>query len=153
MSVEKSIKLDNEGITGDTELHSLHHLTPAKSRELNNQIRAASDVFVYGVQGKSRNIGLWSLQSLLASNANLEEVDPRREIETGQFIIPQEGIQRALCNRVVILHDWVALLQYMYLYKYQYWYSRNTSQWEYFFFREDVSSHEDSHVLFYKAIK
>nr|XP_022333801.1 UPF0692 protein C19orf54 homolog [Crassostrea virginica] len=105
VSLEKSIKLDNEGITGDTELHSLHHLTPAKSRELNNQIRAASDVFVYGVQGKSRNIGLWSLQSLLASNANLEEVDPRREIETGQFIIPQEGIQRALCNRVVILHD------------------------------------------------
>lgn len=105
VSLAKPLGLDNQDITEDTDLCPLYHIKPKKSVPLYNRILSSPDVFVYGIQGKSRNVSLWSLNRLLASNANLREVDPNREAETGQYLIPQEGIQRVLCNKVVILHN------------------------------------------------
>lgn len=106
-SLPKPLGIDNnQDITEDNELCPLYHIKPKKSISLHDQIVASSDVFVYGIQGKSRNVSLWPLHRLLASNANLREVDPNREAETGQYLIPQEGIQCVLCNKIVILHNW-----------------------------------------------
>lgn len=116
-SLPKPLGIDNnQDITEDNELCPLYHIKPKKSISLHDQIVASSDVFVYGIQGKSRNVSLWPLHRLLASNANLREVDPNREAETGQYLIPQEGIQCVLCNKIVILHNWKYFCSYYFFF-------------------------------------
>lgn len=111
-SLPKPLGINNSlDITEDTELCPLYHIKSKKSVPLHDQIVGSPDVFVYGIQGKSRNVSLWPLHNLLASNANLREVDPNREAETGQYLIPQEGIQSVLCNKIVILHSWKKILE------------------------------------------
>lgn len=106
-SIPKPLGINNSlDITEDIELCPLYHIKSKKSVPLHDQIVGSPDVFVYGIQGKSRNVSLWPLHNLLASNANLREVDPNREAETGQYLLPQEGIQSVLCNKIVILHSW-----------------------------------------------
>lgn len=106
-SIPKPLGINNSlDITEDIELCPLYHIKSKKSVPLHDQIVGSPDVFVYGIQGKSRNVSLWPLHNLLASNANLREVDPNREAETGQYLIPQEGIQSVLCNKIVILRSW-----------------------------------------------
>lgn len=105
-SIPKPLGINNSlDITEDIELCPLYHIKSKKSVPLHDQIVGSPDVFVYGIQGKSRNVSLWPLHNLLASNANLREVDPNREAETGQYLLPQEGIQSVLCNKIVILHS------------------------------------------------
>lgn len=105
-SIPKPLGINNSlDITEDIELCPLYHIKSKKFVPLHDQIVGSPDVFVYGIQGKSRNVSLWPLHNLLASNANLREVDPNREAETGQYLIPQEGIQSVLCNKIVILHS------------------------------------------------
>lgn len=105
-SLPKPLGINNSlDITEDIELCPLYHIKSKKSVPLHDQIVGSPDVFVYGIQGKSRNVSLWPLHNLLASNANLREVDPNREAETGQYLLPQEGIQSVLCNKIVILHS------------------------------------------------
>lgn len=111
-SIPKPLGINNSlDITEDIELCPLYHIKSKKSVPLHDQIVGSPDVFVYGIQGKSRNVSLWPLHNLLASNANLREVDPNREAETGQYLIPQEGIQSVLCNKIVILHSWKKILE------------------------------------------
>lgn len=111
-SLPKPLGINNSlDITEDIELYPLYHIKSNKSVPLHDQIVGSPDVFVYGIQGKSRNVSLWPLHNLLASNANLREVDPNREAETGQYLIPQEGIQSVLCNKIVILHSWNFFLE------------------------------------------
>lgn len=111
-SLPKPLGINNSlDITEDIELCPLYHIKSKKSVPLHDQIVGSPDVFVYGIQGKSRNVSLWPLHNLLASNANLREVDPNREAETGQYLLPQEGIQSVLCNKIVILHSWKKILE------------------------------------------
>ena len=58
-------------------------------------------VYVFTRHGKSRHIGLWSLESLLDSNRNLVEVGPQRNPE--EFVIPEGGIVEGLCSKVLVL--------------------------------------------------
>lgn len=112
-SIPKPLGINNSlDITEDIELCPLYHIKSKKFVPLHDQIVGSPDVFVYGIQGKSRNVSLWPLHNLLASNANLREVDPNREAETGQYLIPQEGIQSVLCNKIVILHSWKKIWSY-----------------------------------------
>lgn len=111
-SLPKPLGINNSlDITEDIELCPLYHIKSKKFVPLHDQIVGSPDVFVYGIQGKSRNVSLWPLHNLLASNANLREVDPNREAETGQYLLPQEGIQSVLCNKIVILHSWNFFLE------------------------------------------
>ncbi|XP_062574006.1 actin maturation protease-like [Saccostrea cucullata] len=102
-SLERTLLPDNVGMTEDPELSPLYEIQLGKAFALQNLLVSSPDVFVFGMQGKSQNIGVWSLDKVLESNANLREVDPDREAEVDQYIIPREGIQRVLCNKVVIL--------------------------------------------------
>lgn len=68
-----------------------------------NLLTESEDILVYGLQGKSQYPGVWSLSSLIASNRNLVEVDPNRKDEDIGFILPQEGIDKALCSKALLL--------------------------------------------------
>ena len=63
---------------------------------------SASQLYVYGVQGKSKYTGVWTLESLLSSNANLKEVDPDRMAEKDNYILP-DSLEEGLCNQLVFL--------------------------------------------------
>ncbi|XP_061193725.1 actin maturation protease-like [Saccostrea echinata] len=102
-SLERTLLPDDVGMVEDAELSPLYEIQPEEAFTLQNFLVSSPEVFVYGMQGKSQNIGVWSLDKVLESNANLREVDPNREAEVEQYIIPQEGIQMVLCNKVVIL--------------------------------------------------
>ncbi|XP_039248941.2 actin maturation protease-like [Styela clava] len=58
-------------------------------------------VYLYAKQGRSARQQLWSLRELSASNANLVEVSPERDLNL--FHIPQEGIKETLCSHIVFL--------------------------------------------------
>jgi len=68
-----------------------------------NLLTDSEDILVYGLQGKSQYPGVWSLSSLIASNKNLVEVDPNRQDDDIGFILPQEGIDKALCSKALLL--------------------------------------------------
>lgn len=57
-------------------------------------------VFVYGTQGKSRNVGLWDLQMLLKSNENLAHFTPKRDIS--KFVMPEGGVFEGLSGQVLL---------------------------------------------------
>ena len=59
------------------------------------------DVYVFARHGKSRHLGLWRLDKLLPSNANLTELDPQRSPD--DYIIPSEGLSLALGSQIVLL--------------------------------------------------
>ena len=63
----------------------------------------ADRVLVYGNQGKSQYPGVWTFSGLLSSNRNLFEVDPNRQEDEGDYVIPEEGIHQALCGKALIL--------------------------------------------------
>ena len=58
-------------------------------------------VFVVARHGKSRHLGFWRLDLLLASAANLQELGPHRDPK--EYMIPAEGICESLCSKFVVL--------------------------------------------------
>ncbi|CAC5408867.1 unnamed protein product [Mytilus coruscus] len=68
-----------------------------------NLLDDAEDILVYGLQGKSQYPGVWSLSSLIASNKNLVEVDPNKQDDDKGYILPEEGIDKALCSKALLL--------------------------------------------------
>lgn len=69
----------------------------------NNLLDDAEDILVYGLQGKSQYPGVWSLSSIIASNRNLVEVDPNKQDDDIGYILPEEGIDKALCSKALVL--------------------------------------------------
>ena len=63
-----------------------------------------SSVFVFAKHGKSGRTALWPLCKLLASNANLVEVGSKIQADRDNFIVPKEGIEKTLCDQLVILN-------------------------------------------------
>lgn len=59
------------------------------------------DPYLLARQGKSSHVGVWKLSSLSESNGNLHDAGTERC--NGQYVIPTEGIGRALCNQYLIL--------------------------------------------------
>jgi hypothetical protein len=99
------VETDNLELTEDIDLSPLCLVKSQQSPVLQDLVVSSSDVFVFGVQGKSQRVGLWSLDRLLDSNANLREVDPGREAEVDQYVLPPEGIQQVLCHKIVVLQN------------------------------------------------
>ena len=60
-----------------------------------------TNVHVFARHGKSRHLGLWRLDKLLHSNANLMELDPQKSPD--DYIVPKEGLSTALGSQVVLL--------------------------------------------------
>lgn len=60
-------------------------------------------VHVAARHGKSRYLGVWSLDSLANSNANLAELDPSRRKDNCQYILPSGGVRAGLSNRYILI--------------------------------------------------
>ncbi|OWF42192.1 uncharacterized protein LOC110461433 [Mizuhopecten yessoensis] len=103
----EAAKLPNDLVV-DENIPQLYHVhSKTTSETLQHILRMAdrNNILVYGRQGKSRHTGLWSLATLLTSNANLLEVSPQRVGESLEdFVLPEDGIVHTLCNKIVILY-------------------------------------------------
>ncbi|KAL5009019.1 hypothetical protein ScPMuIL_014600 [Solemya velum] len=64
------------------------------------KILSLDSVYVYGHHGKSRYAGIWRLDELFASNANLTAVDPSKDCD---YVIPEEGIAKTLRCRALVI--------------------------------------------------
>ncbi|XP_059150047.1 actin maturation protease-like [Physella acuta] len=65
-------------------------------------VLSPDDLFVFGHHGKSKYPGVWSFQDLLVSNGNLVEAGPVRNSE--DYVLPAEGLERALKSQLILLH-------------------------------------------------
>ena len=61
-----------------------------------------SHIYVFAKQGKSKHTGLWHLDSLLKSNANLVKLGPKIESDLDNFVVAN-GIESGLCGQIVVL--------------------------------------------------
>ena len=59
--------------------------------------------YVFAKQGKSAHTKLWSLKGLLESNRNLFEVGDQILSDRTNFVIPDDGIDKTLCDLIVTL--------------------------------------------------
>lgn len=91
----------------DRVLHNLYHL-PEHTSEGDpdsllhvSEAACGGDVYVFARHGKSRHLGLWRLDELLQSNANLMELDPSKSPD--QYVVPSEGLSSALASQLVLL--------------------------------------------------
>ena len=70
-----------------------------------HQLAELTDVFA--VHGRSPHTSLWPLESLLNSNEQLIDFDPRRQLsmdtENSDYCIPLGGVREGLCGKIVLL--------------------------------------------------
>ena len=94
-------------VEADVAVPRLYHMTENADMETFLQVAlstAPSNVYILGRQGKSRHTQVWSLSTLLHSNSNLVEIDPKRDdLGEGNFKLPTNGISQTLCNKMVVL--------------------------------------------------
>lgn len=55
-------------------------------------------------QGKSRRMGIWSLDELQRSNDNLESLDPARASDGLTYVLPEGGVKAGLASQFILLH-------------------------------------------------
>ncbi|XP_072156396.1 actin maturation protease isoform X2 [Bemisia tabaci] len=63
-------------------------------------IQTKNNMFVIARQSKSRLLGIWSLEKLVASNANLSITDDK--LQSGS-VIPVEGLTQSLAHQCIIV--------------------------------------------------
>ena len=80
----------------------LHHARPS-SKFILPQNCKLKNTFLCVKHGKSRHTAVWTLESFETSNANLFELDPSKEEEAGQYLIPEGGVHEGLCGKVVVM--------------------------------------------------
>ena len=86
----------------DDNMPMLFHASPS-SKYIVPQNGKFQNTYLCVKHGKSRHTAVWTLESLRRSNANLFELDPSKERQTGQYLIPEEGLCKELCGKVVVL--------------------------------------------------
>lgn len=79
--------------------------TVTTSNLSSNPLEAASYIFVYAKQGKSKHTGIWNAKTLVESCCNLLEIDPERLENSEAYTFPEKGIEEELCGKVVVLHS------------------------------------------------
>lgn len=62
---------------------------------------------MFSRHGKTRNIAIWSLAELSASNENLIEFEQPKGYPDAEFILPEGGLggQLGLKNKCIIIED------------------------------------------------
>jgi hypothetical protein len=65
-------------------------------------LQSSAQLYVFARHGKSTHLGLWKFTSLLESNGNLVEMDPRRT-RPGEYVIPDGGIERGLSGKALVV--------------------------------------------------
>jgi len=59
-------------------------------------------VYLIAKQGKSKRVGIWSLSDLAESNANLLEVDPKRNSHL-HYVLPVDNKLTDLCGKLIVI--------------------------------------------------
>lgn len=86
----------------DTDIPTLFHIIPSPELILPHSCKA-QHIYLCAKHGKSRHAAVWSLESVKNSNANLNELDPAKEEQAGNYIVPEEGISVGLCRKIVVI--------------------------------------------------
>lgn len=86
----------------DDNMPMLFHASPS-SKFILPQNGKFQNTYLCVKHGKSRHTAVWTLESLRHSNANLFELDSSKERQTGQYLIPEGGLCKELCGKVVVL--------------------------------------------------
>lgn len=66
-------------------------------------LKKIAEILVLGRHGKCKYTGVWSLEDLFLSNANLIEVAPERTSD--EYVIPSGGIDAGLRSQVLIIQS------------------------------------------------
>lgn len=62
------------------------------------------EVHILAKQGKSLRYQIWSLDCIAKSNEQLRMMDPKRENDGTQYVLPDGGVEAGLLGRAVLLH-------------------------------------------------
>ena len=84
-----------------THCHFISPIDPQISTVVSHTTSSIDDLHVFVRHGKSRHLGLWSLNTLMSSCSNLSEFNPRKNPQ--DYILPDSGIKECLCSKIVIL--------------------------------------------------
>lgn len=62
--------------------------------------------YVLARQGKSKNVGVWELETLAQSNMQLEEFSPDRKLEDKDYKLPEGGVRgsKGLKAQSILVH-------------------------------------------------
>lgn len=88
----------------DVEMPMLFHSSPSHTLILPRNCKP-QNIYFCAKHGKSSHTAVWGLESLKRSNANLFELDPSKEKQVGNFIVPEEGIHVGLCGKMLVISD------------------------------------------------
>lgn len=59
-------------------------------------------IYLMAKQGKSKRVGIWSFNKLADSNANLSEIDPKRNNPV-DYSLPLDNKLTDLCGKVIVI--------------------------------------------------
>lgn len=76
--------------------------TKLKADDLIRLVDESSDLSLLCKQGKSKHLKLFQFDELVKSNKNLYDVDDSKD--SGDFVIPEEGIGHTLCDKFVLIN-------------------------------------------------
>ncbi|CAN8000468.1 unnamed protein product [Ixodes hexagonus] len=81
----------------------LRHIAAGSTAQtVTTLVECSNSIFVYASQGKSRQVGLWDLECLLRSNANLAEAT-RKHDDVSEFVLPSGGLMEGLAGKLLLL--------------------------------------------------
>lgn len=88
----------------DTNVPMLFHTSPSSKLILPHNCKPRH-IYLCAKHGKSRHTAVWTQESVRNSNANLYELNPSKQIQAENYIIPEEGISAGLCGKIVVISD------------------------------------------------
>jgi len=88
----------------DVEVPMLFHTSRSPAFVLPHNCEL-QNVYFCAKHGKSRHTAVWGLECLKRSNANLFELDPSKEKQVVNYIVPEEGIHVGLCRKILVISD------------------------------------------------
>ncbi|XP_062517984.1 actin maturation protease-like isoform X2 [Corticium candelabrum] len=72
-----------------------------KSEWISHMVSDLLQIYVFARHGQSRHLALWVLDTLVKSNSNLDELDPRKSPD--DFIVPEGGLSVGLKSKTVVM--------------------------------------------------
>lgn len=94
--------LDTQHAQPDSSLPWLLLPTDACSCPINSS--QPREVHILAKQGKSLRYQIWSLDCIAESNQQLRRMDPQKENDGTEYVLPEGGVEAGLLGKAVLLH-------------------------------------------------
>ena len=88
----------------DVEMPMLFRTSPSPQLSLPHNCKP-QNIYFCAKHGKSNHTAVWGVESLKRSNANLFELDPSKEKQVGNYVVPEGGIHVGLCGKMLVIFD------------------------------------------------